>query len=160
MAMLFVLVSAFSILFFTALATALQLPLNDYLNAPGNPSNNVNNAGAHGFSEILYAFTSATANNGSAFAGISANTPFYNSATGLAMLFGRFLMIVPAIAIGGTLCNKRFVPATSGTFPTHNAMFIVILSSVILIVGALTFFPALTLGPIVEHFLMHQSRLF
>jgi K+-transporting ATPase ATPase A chain len=160
MAMLFVLASAFSILFFSALGSILELPAHGFWNPLGAPYNNVNNGGPHGFSELLYAFSSGTANNGSAFAGISVNTPFYNTVIGLAMLIGRFIMLVPAIAIGGSLGAKKFVPTTNGTFPTHGAMFIVLLISVIVIVGALTFFPALTLGPIVEQFIMHSGRLF
>lgn len=160
MAMLFVLVGAFSILMFTAAATVLSLPAGAYLNPPGPACANVGNAGSHGFTEILYAFTSATANNGSAMSGLNSNTPFYNITVGLAMLAGRFLMMIPALAIAGSLCAKRHVPPSSGTFPTHGAMFVVLLVSVIVIVGALTFFPALTLGPIVEHYLMHQGKLF
>ena len=130
------------------------------MNPPGAPTNNVNNAGPHGFSEILYAFSSGTGNNGSAFAGLNANTPYYNVAVGLAMLIGRFIMIVPVLALAGSLAQKKYIPATSGTFPTHGWHFVILLLSVILIVGALTFFPALTLGPIVEHFLMSAGRLF
>ena len=112
----------------------------------------MNNAGPHGFSEVLYAFTSAAANNGSAFAGISANTPFYNSWLGAGMLIGRFFVIVPALAIAGGLAAKKTVPASAGTFPTTGPLFVGLLVGVILIVGGLTFFPALALGPIVEHF--------
>jgi K+-transporting ATPase ATPase A chain len=160
MAMLFVLAAAFSILVFSAICSVLNLPANSYLNQPGALWNNVNNGGAHGFSEILYAFSSGTANNGSAFAGLSANTPLYNTLIGLAMFIGRFLMIVPVLAMAGSLAQKKYVPPTSGTFPTHSQLFVLLLISVILIVGALTFFPALTLGPIVEHYLMHSGRLF
>jgi K+-transporting ATPase ATPase A chain len=160
MAMLFVLAGAFSILFFTGLTSVIDLPVKSFLNASGAPFNNVNNGGPHGFSEILYAFTSATGNNGSAFAGITVNTPYYNITLAMAMLIGRFMMMVPAIAIGGSLSAKKYVPPSSGTFPTHGPIFIVLLVCVIIIVGALTFFPALTLGPIVEHFLMHNGRLF
>ncbi|HEY9775852.1 MAG TPA: potassium-transporting ATPase subunit KdpA [Planktothrix sp.] len=160
LAMLFVLAAAFSVLTFTAMSSIMDLPAQAQINAPGSPCNNVNNGAAHGFSELLYTFTSATGNNGSAFAGINVNTPYYNILTAIAMLIGRFAMMIPAIAIAGTLCQKKFVPASSGTFPTYGAMFIILLISVIIIVGALTFFPALTLGPIVEHFLMHDGRLF
>lgn len=151
--------SAASILVFTAISSVLNVQNNSYWNPPGAVFNNVSNGQAHGFSELLYAFSSATANNGSAFAGLSANTPYYNLTTGLAMLFGRFLMIVPILAIAGSLAGKKYVPPTSGTFPTHGAMFIVLLSSIILIVGALTYFPALILGPVLDHMLMMQGRL-
>lgn len=160
MAMLFVLVAALSILGFTALGAVLNLPAGNLWNPAGATYNNVNNNGAHGFSEIFYAFTSATGNNGSAFAGISVNTPFYNLTLGLAMLMGRFMMQVPVLAIAGSLCTKKYIPTTSGTFPTDGLVFVVLLISVIIIVGALTFFPGLTLGPIVEHFLMHAGRLY
>ncbi len=118
------------------------------------------NPGPHGFSEILYAFTSATGNNGSAFAGISANTPFYNTVLALAMLMGRFLFVIPVMAIAGSMAGKRIVAESSGTFPTTGGMFVGLLIGVILIVGALTYFPAYALGPIVEHFFMHAGRLF
>ncbi|HEY9756952.1 MAG TPA: potassium-transporting ATPase subunit KdpA [Oculatellaceae cyanobacterium] len=160
MAMLFILTSAASILIFTALASVVQFPLKDYWNPQGPATANLNNAAAHGLSEILYAFSSATGNNGSAFAGLTANTPFFNLSLGLAMLAGRFLMMVPALAMAGSLVQKKYVPPSSGTFPTHSPIFIVLLSSIILIVGALTYFPVLTLGPIVEHMLMEQNRLF
>jgi K+-transporting ATPase ATPase A chain len=109
------------------------------------------NPGAHGFSEVLYAFSSASNNNGSAFAGLSANTPFYNVALALAMLLGRYLVKVPVLAIAGSLAAKKNVPASSGTLPTHDPLFVFLLVGVVLIVGALTFIPALALGPIVEH---------
>ncbi len=108
----------------------------------------------HGFSEVLYAFSSAANNNGSAFAGLGANTVFYNTALGIAMFFGRFMVALPALAIAGSLAKKKVVPPGDGTLPTHNLLFIVLLIGVIIIVGALTFFPALALGPIVEHLLM------
>jgi K+-transporting ATPase ATPase A chain len=110
------------------------------------------NGGPHGLSEILYASTSGAANNGSAFAGLNANTPFWNVALGLSMLAGRFLMIVPALAIGGSMAGKKVVPQGPGTFPTDGALFAALLVAVVVIVGALTFFPALALGPVVEHF--------
>ena len=160
MAMLFVLAAAFSILTFSAISSVWDLPLKSELNPLGALWNNVNNGGPHGFSEVLYAFSSGTGNNGSAFAGISVNTPAYNSMLAIAMFIGRFFMIVPVLALAGSLAQKKFVPATSGTFPTHGWLFVCLLVSVILIVGALTFFPALTLGPIVEHFLMRSGRLF
>jgi K+-transporting ATPase ATPase A chain len=118
------------------------------------------NVGRHGLSEILYAFTSATGNNGSAFAGISANTPWYNTALGLAMLMGRFWMIVPALAIAGALSGKKASPPGLGTLPTGGPLFVVLLIGVIVIVGALTFFPVLALGPIVEHFLARAGKVF
>jgi potassium-transporting ATPase potassium-binding subunit len=118
------------------------------------------NQGPHGLSEILYAYTSATGNNGSGFAGISANTPWYNVTLGIAMFAGRFLMIVPMLAIAGHLANKRRVPASAGTFPVTGLLFTTLLTSVILIVGALTFVPALSLGPILEHLVMHAGQLF
>jgi K+-transporting ATPase ATPase A chain len=120
----------------------------------------LNNAGPHGLSEILYAYTSATANNGSAFAGLNTNTHFWNTTMGLAMLGGRFLMMVPVLAIAGFMAKKRVAPAGPGTFPTDGPLFTGLLISVILIVGALTFFPALCLGPVVEHFLAAHGRLF
>jgi K+-transporting ATPase ATPase A chain len=128
--------------------------------APGFGTSQLNNAGPHGLSEILYAFTSGTGNNGSAFAGISANTYWYNTTIGLAMLIGRFLMIVPMLAVAGNLATKKLVPPSLGTFPVTTPLFTVLLVSVILIVGALTFFPALSLGPIVEHLLMHAGKTF
>jgi K+-transporting ATPase ATPase A chain len=118
------------------------------------------NAGPHGFSEVLYAYTSQTANNGSAFGGLTGNTPFYNFTGALSMLVGRFWMIVPALAIAGTLAQKRTVAASSGTFPTTGGLFVGLLVGVILIVGGLTFFPALALGPIVEHLAMQSGNVF
>jgi len=149
MAMLAILILAFSILGFTALASVLKAGL-------AGPLNN----GPHGFSEILYAFTSATANNGSAFAGLTANTVFYNTTLGFAMLIGRFLVIVPMMAVAGSLAAKKIVPASAGTFPTHGGLFVGLLTGVILIVGGLTFFPALSLGPIVEHLAMQAGTFF
>ena len=128
--------------------------------APSFGTSQLNNAGPHGLSEILYTFTSGTGNNGSAFAGISANTYWYNTTIGLAMLIGRFLMIVPMLAVAGNLATKKLVPPSLGTFPVTTPLFTVLLVSVILIVGALTFFPALSLGPIVEHLLMHAGKTF
>jgi potassium-transporting ATPase potassium-binding subunit len=119
----------------------------------------LNNSGPHGFSEILYAFSSATGNNGSAFAGLNANMPFYNITLGLAMLSGRFLMIAPVLALAGNLAGKKRVADSSGTFPVSGILFASMLAGVILIVGALTFFPALSLGPIVEHLLMMNSGI-
>jgi K+-transporting ATPase ATPase A chain len=124
--------------------------------SPGFGTSQLNNAGPHGLTEILYAFTSATGNNGSAFAGISANTLWYNTTIGIAMLMGRFLMIVPMLAIAGNLVRKKAVPPSLGTFPVTTPLFTTLLVSVIVIVGALTFFPVLSLGPIVEHLLLYE----
>jgi K+-transporting ATPase ATPase A chain len=112
------------------------------------------NPGPHGFSEILYAFSSASNNNGSAFAGLTSNTPFYNIALGIAMFFARYWLAIPILAIAGSLSRKKIVPASRGTLPTHTPLFILFLVMVVLIVGALTFFPALALGPIVEHLML------
>jgi K+-transporting ATPase ATPase A chain len=118
----------------------------------------VANPGAHGFSEILYAFSSAGNNNGSAFAGLSANTPFYNTALGFAMLFSRFWLMVPILALAGALAAKKKVPAGPGTLPTYTPLFVFFLIGVVIIIGALTFFPALALGPIVEHVMLYGGR--
>jgi potassium-transporting ATPase potassium-binding subunit len=125
----------------------------------GATINNVNNTGSHGFSEILYAYASQTGNNGSAFAGLTGNTPYYNLTGGLAMLIGRFLMIIPLLAMAGSLARKKIVPASAGTLATDSATFALLLAGVILIVGALEYFPALSLGPIVEHFQMLAGKL-
>jgi K+-transporting ATPase ATPase A chain len=146
MAMLALLILPFSILGFSALAAVLPAGT-----AP------LGNAGPHGFSEILYAYTSTTANNGSAFGGLSPNTLFYNTTLGAAMLIGRFLMIVPMLAVAGSLVTKKIVPPSSGTFPTDGPLFVGLVVGVILIMGGLTYFPALSLGPIVEHFAMHAG---
>jgi K+-transporting ATPase ATPase A chain len=118
------------------------------------------NQGPHGLTEILYAFTSTVANNGSAFAGLSANTWWYNVALGFAMLGGRFLMKIPVLALAGNLAMKKSVPPSPGTFPVNTSLFTVLLIGVILILGALTFFPALSLGPILEHLLLKSGQLF
>ena len=149
MAMLAILILPLSILGFSAIATVAAAGLAGAANA-----------GPHGFSEILYAYTSATGNNGSAFAGISANTMFYNTTIGLAMFIGRFLMIVPMVAIAGSLAAKKIVPASAGTFPTHGPLFVGLVVGVILIVGGLTYFPALALGPLVEQVAMNAGTLF
>jgi len=120
----------------------------------------LNNVGPHGLSEMLYAFSSATGNNGSAFAGLTANTPLYNTTLAIAMLLGRFWMIIPIMALAGSLAQKKLAPASSGTFPVSGGTFIILLLGTILLVGALNFLPALALGPIVEHFLMLQGKLF
>jgi K+-transporting ATPase ATPase A chain len=119
----------------------------------------LNNAGPHGFSEILYAFSSATANNGSAFAGLSANTPWYNTTLAFSMIIGRFFFIVPVLALAGNLAKKKIVPESGGSFPVSGATFVVALVGTVLIVGVLSSFPALSLGPIVEHFLMVRSNV-
>ncbi len=147
MAMLAILILPLSILGFTALATVLDVGLSSRANM-----------GPHGFSEILYAFTSGTGNNGSAFAGLSANTPFYNTTIGFAMLIGRFVMIVPMMAIAGSLAAKKVVPPSAGTFPTTSPLWVGLLVGVILIVGGLTYFPALALGPVVEHVSMTTGQ--
>jgi K+-transporting ATPase ATPase A chain len=120
----------------------------------------LNNAGPHGFGEILYAFSSAAGNNGSAFAGLTANTLFYNLALAFAMLLGRFFWIVPMLAVAGSLAAKKIVPPSEGTFPTTGPLFVGLLAGVLLIVGGLTFFPALALGPLAEHFAMHAGTLY
>jgi K+-transporting ATPase ATPase A chain len=150
MAMLVVLVFPLTILIFAGISVV----------SPSFGASQLNNAGPHGLSEILYAFTSGTANNGSAFAGISANTLWYNSTIGVAMLVGRFFMIIPMLAIAGNLARKKTVPPSLGTFPVTTPLFTTLLVSVIVIVGALTFFPALSLGPIVEHLLMQAGQTF
>jgi K+-transporting ATPase ATPase A chain len=111
-------------------------------------------------SEILYAYVSSTGNNGSAFAGITVNTPWYDLTLGLAQLIGRFLFLIPLLAAAGSLAAKKKIPSTTGTFPTHGPLFVGLLVGTVIIVGALTFFPALSLGPIVEHYLMHSGKLF
>ena len=149
MAMLAILILPMSMLGFTALATVLPAGL-------AGPEN----AGPHGFSEILYSYVSATGNNGSAFAGLTANTMFYNSTLGLAMFIGRFLMIVPMLAVAGSLVGKKIVPPSAGTFPTDSGLFVGLLIGVILIVGGLVFFPALALGPLVEHLSMLNGTMY
>jgi K+-transporting ATPase ATPase A chain len=160
MAMLAVIATAFSILIFTSLSSVIHFPDKSYWNPPGAAIANINNSGAHGFSEILYAFASTTGNNGSAFAGITVNTPWYDLTTGLAMLAGRFLFLIPLLAAAGSLAAKKRIPSTTGTLPTHGPLFVGLLIGTVLIVGALTFFPALSLGPIVEHYLMQGGRVF
>jgi K+-transporting ATPase ATPase A chain len=120
----------------------------------------ISNPGPHGLSQMLYAFTSATANNGSAFGGLTVNTPWYDTTLGLAMLGGRFMMIIPMLAIAGNLAKKKYVPPSVGTFPVTTPLFSTLLVGVIVIVGALTFFPALSLGPILEQLLMHAGKVF
>src|SRR5438270_4014343 len=170
MAMIALIATAFSILVFAAVSSVIQFPsptkdtkgrpvAHSYWNPPGPATANLNNPSAHGFGEILYAYSSGTGNNGSAFAGINANTPWYNLTLGLAMLIGRFLFLIPLMVAAGSLAAKRRVPTSSGTLPTHGPLFVGLLVGTVILVGALTFFPALALGPIVEHFLMHEGKL-
>lgn len=149
MAMLAVLCLPLAMLGFTAISVVLPFGVSS-----------IWNPGPHGFSEVLYAYTSAAANNGSAFAGLSANTPWYNITLGLGMLMGRFLVIIPALALAGSLVAKKTVPVSAGTLPTHGALFIGLLLGVILVVGGLTFIPALALGPVVEHLAMLGGQTF
>lgn len=171
MAMVALIATAFSILVFAAFSSVLHFdaPTKDakgasvphsYWNPPGPATANLNNSGPHGFSEDLYAYTSATGNNGSAFGGINTNTPWYNLTMGLAMLIGRFLFLIPLLAAAGSLAMKKKIPSTSGTLPTHGPLFVGLLVGTVILVGALTFFPALALGPIVEHYLMQDGKLF
>jgi K+-transporting ATPase ATPase A chain len=150
MSMLTVLIFSLLILTFTAISSV----------SPGFGTSSIYNPGPHGLSEILYAYSSASANNGSAFGGISVNTRWYNTTLGLTMLFGRFFMIIPPLAIAGSLSRKKSVPPSLGTFPVTTPLFSGLLVGVIVIVGALTFFPALSLGPIVEHFMMAHGQVF
>ena len=147
--MLYVLIFPLLILVFTAWSAVARYGLSS-----------LNNNGPHGLSEILYAYSSAAGNNGSAFAGLNANTPWYNVTQGLSMLAGRFLMIIPVLAIAGSMVGKKIVAESLGTFPTNGVLFVVLLVGVVLIVGALTFFPALALGPIVEHFLANAGKAY
>jgi K+-transporting ATPase ATPase A chain len=150
MAMLTVLIFSLMILTFTGVSSV----------SPGFGTSSIYNPGPHGLSEMLYAYSSAAANNGSAFGGISVNTKWYNTTLGLTMLFGRFFMIIPPLAIAGSLARKKKVPQSLGTFPVTTPLFSALLVGVIVIVGALTFFPALSLGPVVEHFLMQNGQVF
>jgi K+-transporting ATPase ATPase A chain len=159
MMMLAVMVLAFTILGFAGAGAVIPFAHNSFINPPGPATANLGNNGPHGLSEMLYTYTSAVGNNGSAFAGINANTPYFNTTIGIAMLFGRFLMLIPLLAAAGSLAQKKQVPASSGTFPTHSPLFVALLVGVVVIVGALTFFPALSLGPVVEHFLMNAGKL-
>jgi len=149
MAMLYVL--AFPALILLGAAVSVMLPAG---------LAGLNNAGPHGLSEILYAYTSAAGNNGSAFAGLTGTTYFYNTMLGTTMLFGRFALFVPMIALGGFLSSKKIAPASAGTFPVTGPLFVMLLIGVILIIGALTFFPALALGPVVEQLSMAAGRVF
>ncbi|BCG78388.1 potassium-transporting ATPase subunit KdpA [Mesorhizobium sp. 113-3-3] len=149
MAMLAILCLPLAMLIFTAIAVVLPSAVASMANG-----------GPHGFSEVLYAYTSAAANNGSAFGGLSGNTPWYNITIGIGMLMGRFLVIIPALAIAGSLAAKKTVPASAGTFPTDGPLFVGLLIGVIVIVGGLTFFPALAVGPIIEHLAMIHGQTF
>ncbi len=171
MAMLALIATAFSILVLSAITSVVHFsdPVKDakgqpvaqsYWNPPGPATANFANNGPHGFSEDLYAFSSATGNNGSAFGGINANTPWYNFTLGIAMLLGRFLFLIPLLAVAGSMALKKKIPQSAGTLPTHGPLFVGLLVGTVILVGALTFFPALALGPIVEHFLMESGRLF
>jgi len=160
MAMLALIAAAASILVFTAISAVFQFPKDSYWNPMGPTTANLNNTGPHGLAEILYAYVSTTGNNGSAFAGITANAPWYNLTLGLAMLIGRFLFLLPLLAAAGSLASKKQIPVTAGTLPTHGPLFVGLLVGTVVIVGALTFFPVLSLTPIIEHFLMQEGRLF
>jgi potassium-transporting ATPase potassium-binding subunit len=149
MAMLALLVLALSILGFAAWASVNKWGVSS-----------LNNSGPHGLSEIVYAFSSANGNNGSAFAGLNTNTPWYNTTMGLAMLIGRFLMIVPILALAGSLGLKKIAPPSAGTFPVSGLTFLVLLIGTVLLIGALNYLPALTLGPVVEQFLTAQGKLY
>jgi K+-transporting ATPase ATPase A chain len=150
MSMLYLLIFPLIILGFSAISVLM----------PNLGLSSLTNHGPHGLSEILYAYTSATGNNGSAFAGLNANTHWYNYSLGAAMFFGRFMMIIPMLAVAGNLARKKIVPASAGTFPVTTPLFTVLLTGVILIVGALTFFPALSLGPVLEHLLLRAGQAF
>jgi len=160
MAIIAVLATSLCILVFTAFSSVTPFAPNSYWNPPGPTAANINNNGPHGFSEILYTYSSGAGNNGSAFAGINANTPWYNLTMGIDMLIGRFLFLIPALAIAGSLASKKLIPVTSGTLPTNGGLFVVLLIGTVIIVGALTYFPALSLGPIVEHMQMLNGKLF
>jgi potassium-transporting ATPase potassium-binding subunit len=149
MAVLSILVSSMTILIFAAIAIVAKFGVSS-----------ISNAGPHGLSQILYAYTSSVGNNGSAFAGLNANTNWYNTSTAIAMLLGRFFTVIPILAIAGNLAAKKHVPESLGTFPVTGGLFAVLLVSVIVIVGALTFFPALSLGPILEHLMMNAGKAF
>jgi K+-transporting ATPase ATPase A chain len=149
MAMLAVLVLTLTILAFSAIAVVKPFG-----------ASSISNPGPHGLSQILYAYTSSAGNNGSAFGGLSVNTMWWNTSTAVAQLFGRFLMVIPILALAGNLAKKKIIPESAGTFPVTGGLFTGLLVSTILIVGALTFFPSLSLGPILEHLLMHAGRTF
>jgi K+-transporting ATPase ATPase A chain len=161
MAIIAIIATSLCLLGFTAVSSVIPFVKDSYWNgAYGPATGNRNNSGPHGFSEILYTYSSGAGNNGSAFAGISANTPWYNLTIGITMLVARFLFIIPALAIAGSLAGKKLIPVTSGTLPTHGSLFVVLLIGTVVIVGALSYFPALSLGPIVEHFQMLNGKVY
>jgi K+-transporting ATPase ATPase A chain len=160
MAMLAIIVTSACILVFSAISSQAVFPAKGYWNAPGAAIANLTNNGPHGLSEILYAYSSGTGNNGSAFGGINTTTPWYNLSLGVAMLVGRFLFLIPILAAAGSLAAKKKVPVNSGTFPTHGPLFVGLLVGTVVIIAVLTYFPAVSLGPIVEHYLMNGGRLF
>jgi potassium-transporting ATPase potassium-binding subunit len=161
MAMLALIATSAVVLVFAGISSVAVFSKGGYWNgAFGAATGNLNNGGPHGFAEILYLFSSSAANNGSAFGGINGNSPWYNLAGGITMLVGRFLFIIPLLAAAGSLAAKKRIPVTAGTLPTHQPLFVGLLVGTVVIVSALTFFPALSLSPIVEHFLMHQGRSF
>jgi K+-transporting ATPase ATPase A chain len=160
MAMLAIIVTSACILVFSAISSQAVFPAKGYWNPPGAAIANLTNNGPHGLSEILYAYSSGTGNNGSAFGGINTTTPWYNLSLGVAMLIGRFLFLIPILAAAGSLAAKKKVPVNSGTFPTHGPLFVGLLVGTVVIIAVLTYFPAVSLGPIVEHYLMHGGRLF
>jgi potassium-transporting ATPase potassium-binding subunit len=149
MAVMAILITSMTILIFSAISSVAKFG-----------TSSISNPGAHGLSQILYAYTSAVGNNGSAFGGLNSNTLWYNSTLATAMLLGRFFMVIPILAIAGSLAAKKHVPESLGTFPVTGPLFTVLLICVVLIVGALTFFPALSLGPILEHLLMNAGKAF
>ena len=149
LAMLAVLIYPLIVLGFSGASVLLQTALDS-----------LNNSGPHGLSEILYAYASASANNGSAFAGINANTPWLNTSLGMVMLLGRFTYVIPVLALAGSLAAKKKIPASAGTFPTDGPLFVGLLVGVIVILYLLQYFPALSLGPVVEHFLMLGGKTF
>jgi potassium-transporting ATPase potassium-binding subunit len=170
MAMLALIAAAFATLLFSSISAVIPFdePTKDakgvlvphsYWNPPGPATASLGNGGAHGFSELLYAYSSAAGNNGSAFGGLSGNTPWYNLTLGLTMLVGRFLFLLPLLAAAGSLAKKKRVPDSGGTLPTHGPLFVGLLVGTVVLVGALTYFPALALGPIVEHFLLQEGKL-
>ncbi len=160
MAMLAIIVTSACILVFSGISTQATFAAKGYWNPAGAAIANMTNSGPHGLSEIMYAYTSGTGNNGSAFGGLNTNTPWYNLTLGIAMLLGRFLFLIPILAAAGSLAAKKKVPVTSGTFPTHGPLFVGLLVGTVVIIAVLTYFPAVSLGPIVEHYLMHSGRLF
>jgi K+-transporting ATPase ATPase A chain len=149
MAMLAILIFPITVLCFTAISTVSSAGVAG-----------ITNPGPHGLTQILYAYTSAAGNNGSGFAGISANTHWYNITLGVAMVLGRFFAVIPVLALAGNLARKKAVPQSAGTFPVTTPLFTLLLTATVVIVGALTFFPALSLGPVLEHLLMHVGKVF